>query len=93
MHRRLREIKDWIIDPAGALDAAEFSAIFRTGHLARYGFAVGTVAAALAVTMGVQPLWEQPPTLLFFTAVILTSWYAGPRAGLLASVFFQQRQS
>jgi phosphoserine phosphatase RsbU/P len=34
----------------------------------------------------VRVLSDQPPTLLFFTAVILTSWYAGLRAGLLASV-------
>ncbi|MCY2996159.1 MAG: SpoIIE family protein phosphatase [Planctomycetota bacterium] len=86
MYRRLRGLKDWLIGPGGALDATEYPAIFRAGHLARYGFTIGTVAAALALTLGVQPLREQPPTLLFFTAVILTSWYAGTRAGLLASV-------
>ena len=86
MYRRLPGLKDWLSGPAGALDAAGYPAIFRVGYLARGGFAIGTVAAALALTLGVQPLREQPPTLLFFTAVILTSWYAGTRAGLLASV-------
>ncbi|HEY2253442.1 MAG TPA: SpoIIE family protein phosphatase, partial [Planctomycetaceae bacterium] len=38
------------------------------------------------VTFFVKPLHEQPPSLLFFTAVILTSWYGGMWAGLCASL-------
>jgi hypothetical protein len=60
--------------------------LFRAGSPWRWVFAVGGVGLALAVTLGVKPLQEQPPTLLFFAAVILTSWYAGMRAGLLASL-------
>ena len=51
-----------------------------------FAFAAGSVALALLVTFFVQPLHEQPPSLLFFTAVILTSWYGGMRAGLCASI-------
>jgi hypothetical protein len=58
----------------------------RGGPALRYGFAVGSVAVALLVTYFVEPLREQPPALLFFTAVILTSWYGGMRSGLCASV-------
>ena len=58
----------------------------RSGPVLRYGMALGSVALALCVTYFVEPLREQPPTLLFFTAVILTSWYGGMRAGLLASI-------
>lgn len=51
-----------------------------------FAFAAGSVALALLVTFFVEPLHEQPPSLLFFTAVILTSWYGGMRAGLCASI-------
>lgn len=60
--------------------------LFQFGRLGRYGFAFGTVLLALVVTLFVKPLHEQPPTLLFFTAVILTSWYAGLAAGFVASI-------
>lgn len=51
-----------------------------------YALAVGTVATALAITYALRPLRVQPPTLLFFVAVVLTSWYAGKRAALVASI-------
>jgi len=51
-----------------------------------FAFAAGSVALALLVTFFVKPLQEQPPSLLFFTAVIFTSWYGGMRAGLCASI-------
>ena len=52
----------------------------RGGPALRYGFAAGSVACALLVTYFVKPLGSSPQRL-FFTAVILTSWY-GMRAGL-----------
>jgi len=60
--------------------------LYQVGPVVRYGFAVGSVVLALLVTYFIKPLREQPPTLLFFTAVILTSWYGGMRAGLCASI-------
>jgi serine phosphatase RsbU (regulator of sigma subunit) len=51
-----------------------------------YALAVATVAVALLITYTLRPLRVQPPTLLFFAAVILTSWYAGKRAALVASI-------
>lgn len=64
----------------------EQPSLSRGGPALRYGFAAGSVAFALLVTYFVKPLREQPPSLLFFTAVILTSWYGGMRAGLCASI-------
>jgi len=58
----------------------------RGGPVWPFAFAAGSVALALVVTYFVKPLREQPPALLFFTAVILTSWYGGMRAGLCASM-------
>lgn len=60
--------------------------LLHLGWITRLGLAAGTVAMALLTTIAVPPLHEQPPTLLFFAAVILTSWYAGARAGLLAAI-------
>lgn len=60
--------------------------LFQFGRLGRYGFAFGMVLLALLVTLGVKPLHEQPPTLLFFMAVVLTGWYAGIAAGIVASL-------
>ena len=59
--------------------------LLRFGRWACYGFAMGAVTLALCTTYSIQPLREQPPTLLFFVAVILTSWYAGLRAGFVAA--------
>ncbi|MBI3862529.1 MAG: SpoIIE family protein phosphatase, partial [Planctomycetia bacterium] len=60
--------------------------LFQFGRTGRYGFAVASVAVALVVTYFVKPLHQQPPTLLFFTAVVLTGWYAGIAAGIVASL-------
>lgn len=56
------------------------------GLLGRYGLAVGTVAVAMALTQVIAPLRTQPPTIVFFVAVILTSWYSGERAGIFATL-------
>ncbi len=56
------------------------------GLLAQLGLAAGTVGLALVLTGAIQPLRDQPPTILFFAAVVLTSWYAGEQAGLVATV-------
>ncbi|MBS0265993.1 MAG: SpoIIE family protein phosphatase [Planctomycetes bacterium] len=60
--------------------------MFRFGSLGRFGFALGSVCLALGLTLGVEPLHQQPPTLLFFLAVVLTGWYAGIAAGITASL-------
>jgi K+-sensing histidine kinase KdpD len=52
----------------------------------RYGLALGAVALALLAALSLQRLWQQPPSLLFTAAVILTSLYGGLRAGVVASV-------
>jgi len=51
-----------------------------------FGLAVTTVAVALLITALVAPLREQPPSLLFIAAVILTSFFAGLWAGFTASM-------
>lgn len=51
---------------------------------ARYGVAVLLVAAALLLTVAIQPLRENSPHLLFFAAVILSLWYGQLGAGSLA---------
>jgi hypothetical protein len=66
--------------------AAEQPALLRRGRGLRFIFAAGAVGIALGVTLAVPPLWEQPPTILFFAAVILSSWYGGLIAGLVASI-------
>ncbi len=60
--------------------------LLRFGRVTCYAFAIASVALALLVTQGVRPLHQQPPVLLFFVAVILTSWYAGRAAGFMASI-------
>jgi hypothetical protein len=64
----------------------EQPSLARSGPAWPFAFAAGSVAVALLVTYFVEPLRQQPPSLLFLTAVILTSWYAGMRAGLCASI-------
>ncbi len=66
--------------------AADQPFLLRFGRVMCYAFAIASVALALLVTQGVRPLHEQPPVLLFFVAVILTSWYAGQAAGFMASI-------
>ncbi len=53
--------------------------------IARYGTAVLCVAVAAVLTYAVPPLREQSSTALFFAAVLLTTWQAGPGPGLLAT--------
>jgi Stage II sporulation protein E (SpoIIE)/Domain of unknown function (DUF4118) len=60
--------------------------LVRVDGYRRYGLAVGAVALALLLALSLQHLWQQPPTLLFTAAIILTSLYGGLRAGFLASV-------
>ena len=73
--------------PAFGVDASsEEPSLASYGVLAKLGLAVGTVAAALVLTATIEPLRDQPPTILFFAAVVLTSWYAGERAGLVATL-------
>lgn len=64
----------------------ERPALLRVNSPWRWGFALGLVALALAITVGIPALREQPPTLLFFAAVVLTSWYGDLRSGLFASL-------
>ncbi len=52
----------------------------------RYCFALALVALALAVTLAILPLREQPGSLLFFVAVVLASWYGGIGPGLVATL-------
>jgi sigma-B regulation protein RsbU (phosphoserine phosphatase) len=59
--------------------------MYRFGRVGRFGFAIGAVLLALGLTLIVEPLHQQPPTLLFFMAVVVTGWYAGIAAGIAAS--------
>jgi K+-sensing histidine kinase KdpD len=51
---------------------------------ARYLLAVVTVAAALLITQSLQPTVF--PTPLFFTAIVMSTWYGGTGPGLFATV-------
>ncbi len=51
----------------------------------RYGLAVLTVVLALLVMFLADPLLNRTPTLLFFAAVMLSSWYGGFGPGLVAT--------
>src|SRR5215212_12057108 len=52
----------------------------------RYGFAVGSVIAALVLTMIFQVLVDPDPLSLFFlAAVILSVWFGGIGPGLVAT--------
>jgi len=50
----------------------------------RYGLAISTVAAALLITQSLQPTVF--PTPLFFTAIVLSTWYGGTGPGLFATL-------
>jgi signal transduction histidine kinase len=52
--------------------------------LRRYGFAVGAVACALALTPLLRPLLEPMPVALFVAAVLASAWYGGAGPGLVA---------
>ena len=51
----------------------------------RYGVAVSVVALALLMTLAIPPVRNESPTALFFAAVMVSSWYGGLGAGLLAT--------
>lgn len=51
----------------------------------RYGFALLATAAALVLTLLLEPLRGRTPFPFFFAAVTLTSWYGGLGPGLLAT--------
>lgn len=51
---------------------------------ARYGLAVAAVAVALLITQSLQPTVF--PTPLFFTAIVMSTWYGGAGPGLFATV-------
>jgi signal transduction histidine kinase/CheY-like chemotaxis protein len=51
----------------------------------RYGVAVSVVALALLLTLAIPPVRNESPTTLFFAAVMVSSWYGGLGAGLLAT--------
>jgi hypothetical protein len=85
-HKPWWHIGRWFLPAPGGVSVLEQPALFRLGRWACYGFALGAVALALLATYVIEPLREQPPALLFFVAVIVTSWYAGLRAGFAATV-------
>lgn len=57
-------------------------------RLYAYGFAIGSVAVALALMLALNPIADmsRTPFLLFFGAVVLASWRMGVRSGLLATI-------
>ncbi|MCL1475294.1 PAS domain S-box protein [Argonema antarcticum] len=60
--------------------------IFRDVRLAPYGVAIASVAIALGLTRSLLP-WLYPTTMpLFFIAVMVSAWYGGLGAGLLATI-------
>ncbi len=53
----------------------------------RYGFAVLAVAIALLLRLLLKPLLGiESPFLLFFATVMLSAWYGGMGAGVVATV-------
>ncbi|MBD2435979.1 PAS domain S-box protein [Nostoc sp. FACHB-110] len=56
-------------------------------HLLRYAFVVLIVATALVIMLLLDPLIgvKTSPFLLFFGAVMVSAWYGGLKAGLLAT--------
>ena len=54
--------------------------------LLRYGIAVASVALALSLASLLSPRADPSHFTLFFAAVMLSSWYGGLGAGLLATV-------
>ncbi len=52
----------------------------------RYTLAVATVTLSLLLTLLLEPLLHKTPTVLFFAAVMLSSWYGGFGAGVLATI-------
>ncbi|MBE9008201.1 PAS domain S-box protein [Fortiea sp. LEGE XX443] len=56
-------------------------------QLLRYGFVVLIVATALVIMLLLDPMLDMKgtPFLLFFSAVMVSAWYSGLKAGLLAT--------
>ena len=52
----------------------------------RYVAAVVSVSAALIGTLGLGPVMRTTPTILFFCAVMVSSWFGGLWPGILASL-------
>lgn len=52
----------------------------------RYGLAVVTVTLSLILTLLLMPLLHKTPAVLFFAAVMISSWYGGLGGGLLATI-------
>jgi PAS domain S-box-containing protein len=52
----------------------------------RYAAAVVSVSAALIGTLGLGPVMRTTPTILFFCAVMVSSWFGGLWPGILASL-------
>ena len=74
--------------PSPSLPEPEDTAVAHAGRDWRgYILAVLTVAGALILRSGLAPwLGVEAPYLLFFPAVLLTSWYGGFGPGVVASV-------
>lgn len=53
-------------------------------YVGRYGIAVLSVSAALFITQSLQPTMF--PTPLFFTAIVMSTWYGGTGPGLFATL-------
>jgi signal transduction histidine kinase len=51
-----------------------------------YGLAVVTVTLALILTLLLLPVLHKTPAVLFFAAVMISSWYGGFGAGILATI-------
>lgn len=52
----------------------------------RYGLAVVAVTLSLILTLLLLPVLHKTPAVLFFAAVMISSWYGGLRAGILATI-------
>src|SRR5262245_31741308 len=54
--------------------------------LLRYGLALLSVAAALAIRQLLRVYFDPTPNSLFFCAIVLSSWYGGVGPGVLAAL-------
>src|SRR2546428_13468360 len=57
-----------------------------TSVVLRYGLAVLSVAAALAITQLLRTFFEPTPNSLFFCAIVVSSWFGGLGSGLLSGL-------
>ncbi|HET9528820.1 MAG TPA: HAMP domain-containing sensor histidine kinase [Blastocatellia bacterium] len=56
-----------------------------SSSLLHYGLAVAAVAPALSAAVFLRPMRGETPFLFFIAAVIISTWYGGLKAGLLAT--------